>query len=350
VCRIGWEVDVDWHLVVDLLAACGTLFLGAAAIWGDWLRARWAPPKLELCLLPNAIGTEVKTTAAGQEARYYHLKAVNRSPLTLKDCRVVLCGLRKREADGSWTEIPFPVPFPLIWSGDEHGPELVSVTTDRVFDFGTLQVGKRDMFWPRLRYWPVAFEEYGVVRRGGATQYDVKVDARNYWVAKPQTFQVSWDGEFPLLSQLNWSSNPGNDRPMNVQPSEGVKTRAQIDTEVARGLMLANGGGAVALLAFLPVVFDKGLLRPLALPVLCALFTFHLGVVAALIHSHYRRRCSLTYEAHGFRPPPGKLLWFALREPTECWASWKWMWVSIVFFLAAGCTVFIGTLLTVLCR
>jgi len=192
-------------------------------------------------------------------------------------------------------------------------------------------------------------EEYGVVRQGGAIQYDLKVDARNYWAARPQTFQVSWDGEFPVLSLLDWSSDMGDSTPMNVQPSEGVKTRAQIDTEVARGLMLANGGGAVALLAFLPVVFERDLLRPLAVPVLYALFTCHLGIVAALVHSHYRRRCSQVYENHGFLPPPGRLLGFNLREPTVCWASWKWMWASIVLFLAAGITVFVGALRTLLC-
>ncbi len=135
---------------------------------------------------------------------------------------------------------------------------------------------------------------------------------------------------------------------MTVQPSEGVKTRAQIDTEVARGLLLANGGGAVALLAFLPTVFDRYALRPLALYVLAALFVFHVGIVAALIHSHYRRRCSLTYETHGMRPPPGKLFGRNLREPTECWASWKWMWASIMLFLAGGSTVLVGALRTVL--
>jgi hypothetical protein len=135
---------------------------------------------------------------------------------------------------------------------------------------------------------------------------------------------------------------------MTVQPSEGVKTRAQIDTEVARGLLLANGGGAVALLAFLPTVFEKQALRPLALPVLAALFVFHVGIFAALVHSHYRRRCSLIHEHHGFSPPPGKFLGLVLDEPTVCWASWKWMWASIVLFLAGGSTVFVGALCTVM--
>jgi ABC-type nickel/cobalt efflux system permease component RcnA len=81
-----------------------------------------------------------------------------------------------------------------------------------------------------------------------------------------------------------------------AQPSEGVKTRSEIDIEIVRGLLLANGGGAVALLTFLPKAFEKGPLSSLAMPVVLALFVFHLGIVAAIVHNHYRRRCSLEYE------------------------------------------------------
>jgi hypothetical protein len=350
-CKIEWQLAIDWKLVIDAVAAAATIGVAAAAVWGDWLRAKLAPPKVELTMLPSSSeGIEVETTGGGV-ARYYHLKAVNKSPLTVRDCKVVLSGLRKRNSNGEWSEILFLVPFPFIWAGDENGPELAAITTDRVLDFGVLQVGHRDTFMPRLKSGPVAFARYGFVRRGEAMQYDLKVDAQNYWSARPQTLQVSWEGEFPVVTIAGQSPETfaTETTTMTVQPSEGVKTRAQIDTEVARGLMLANGGGAVALLAFLPVVFERDLLRPLALPVLYALFTFHLGIVAGLVHSHYRRRCSQVYENHGFRPPPGRVLGFNLREPTVCWASWKWMWASIVLFLAAGVTVFVGALRTILC-
>jgi len=129
-----------------------------------------------------------------------------------------------------------------------------------------------------------------------------------------------------------------------VQPSEGVKTRAEIDTELVRGLLLANGGAAVALLAFLATVFDHEALKPLGLPVVLALFVFHLGIVAAIVHNHYRRQCSLVYERHGFQPPPGKFLWFSLREPGVCATSRTFMWSSIVLFLVGGGIVFVGAL------
>ncbi len=127
-----------------------------------------------------------------------------------------------------------------------------------------------------------------------------------------------------------------------AKPSEGVKTRAEIDTEVVRGLLLANGGGAVALLAFLPKVFEKGPLSSLALPVVVALFVFHLGIFAAIVHNHYRRQCSLKYEQHQFHPPTEALFGFKLGEPKVCFISKCFMWTSICLFLIGGFIVFVG--------
>lgn len=51
--------------------------------------------------------------------------------------------------------------------------------------------------------------------------------------------------------------------------SEGVKIRAQIDTESVHNVMLVNGGGSVALLALLPAILGTpivfGLLLTLAI-------------------------------------------------------------------------------------
>jgi hypothetical protein len=127
-----------------------------------------------------------------------------------------------------------------------------------------------------------------------------------------------------------------------VEPSEGVKLRAQIDTEVVRGLLVANGGGAVALLAFLPKTFETEQLNPLALYIVSALLAFLMGIVATIVHNHYRRRCSLANEAHNFRPPPGKLFGLKLRQPTVCWVSYCFMWASIASFIGGGLVVFVG--------
>ena len=75
----------------------------------------------------------------------------------------------------------------------------------------------------------------------------------------------------------------------------GRETRAGIDSETVRGLLLINGGGAVALLAFLPGVLQKPEYESLARAIIWAVFTFQAGLALALIHNRFRRLCSFEY-------------------------------------------------------
>jgi hypothetical protein len=76
----------------------------------------------------------------------------------------------------------------------------------------------------------------------------------------------------------------------------GVEIRAQIDTENVKGLLLLNGGGAVALLAFLPTVIVKPEYHLLTKSILYGLLLFQGGLIAAVIHNRQRRVCSLVYD------------------------------------------------------
>lgn len=124
--------------------------------------------------------------------------------------------------------------------------------------------------------------------------------------------------------------------------TKGLEIRAQIDTESVKGLLLINGGGAVALLAFLPFVLGKPEYEPLAQAILWGLLIFQVGLVTAVIHNRLRRICSLTYEQHQYQPPPGKFLGLKLREPRICCMSTMFMWLSVIAFFVAGLFVFKG--------
>ncbi len=130
---------------------------------------------------------------------------------------------------------------------------------------------------------------------------------------------------------------------------KGVEIRAQIDTENVKGLLLINGGGAVALLVFLPTILGKPNFQPLTTSVLWALFAFQLGLVAAVIHTRLRRICSLVYESYWRRnshPPRCKFIpaWFKRNDPCVCSVSILFMWFSLAAFVAGGILVFCGGL------
>ena len=126
-----------------------------------------------------------------------------------------------------------------------------------------------------------------------------------------------------------------------------LEIRAQIDTELVKGLLLINGGGAIALLAFLPTVLGSPEFQALSRSILWALLTFQVGLLSAVIHNRLRRVCSSTYEAHGMNPPPCdvfplNLVKFKHDKPCVCRASISFMWVSIICFFLAGVLVFQG--------
>ncbi|HEY7457741.1 MAG TPA: hypothetical protein VH765_03220, partial [Xanthobacteraceae bacterium] len=129
--------------------------------------------------------------------------------------------------------------------------------------------------------------------------------------------------------------------------SDGPEIRAGTDTETARALLVANGGGAVAMLAVLPPVLDRDGFEPLAQAMLIGLLLMMFGVVLAIIHNDLRRRCSLVHQLHNMNPPKGKILGIDLWAPTVCCASVVCMWLSTATFVGAGTYVAVSGIRTV---
>jgi hypothetical protein len=80
---------------------------------------------------------------------------------------------------------------------------------------------------------------------------------------------------------------PDKRRPNSEKPtlSKGVELRAQIDTETVKGLLAVNGGGAVAMMAFLPSILSKPEFWQLTQGILIALLLFPTGMLCALLHN-----------------------------------------------------------------
>jgi hypothetical protein len=101
---------------------------------------------------------------------------------------------------------------------------------------------------------------------------------------------------------------------------DGKAQRAQIDTETVRALLLVHGGGAVALLAVLKSFIESDEYYQFTRPILSSILIF-MGVI---------------HDQHGGSPPPGKVLGRQLKEPTVCFFSIAYMWISIFCIVGAG--------------
>jgi hypothetical protein len=129
--------------------------------------------------------------------------------------------------------------------------------------------------------------------------------------------------------------------------ADQVGVRAHFDAETMRGLLVANGGGAVALLAALTAILDRDGYEPLAKAMLIGLFVMMLGVALAVVHNHFRRMCSLEYQTHNMNPPNGTIFGRQLWAPMACCVSIVCMWLSVAAFLGAGSYVAVSGIATV---
>jgi hypothetical protein len=130
-----------------------------------------------------------------------------------------------------------------------------------------------------------------------------------------------------------------------------METRSKMDQEGIRGLLVINGGGAVALLALFQALLDKPGTEAFRAPVLWGLACFLLGMVAAVVHNRLARECSLEWEIADSSSPQGFsegcprrwIAWLSPRpEPCVCCFSQAAMWLSLGLFIVGGGVVLVG--------
>lgn len=183
-------------LAIDGLVALGTLAVAVLAIWGDWIRSKLAPAKLEIELhTPQGDPT---TTVSGTRLMFYHLRVINRRPwLPALNCRVLLKGLMRRGPDNIFHPTPMAVPTQFVWAPAEITPPVITLVREQVLDFGIIaENGQR--FEPRLYSFAVNFG--GFVQANEAVRYQLQIEASNFPASRIQVFEVAWDGQWDFNS------------------------------------------------------------------------------------------------------------------------------------------------------
>ncbi len=88
-----------------LFTAFGTVLVAVVAIWGDWIKAHFAGPKVTVSLRDNHGDLNVK--GDGLKTIYYHLTVRNRRSWSpARSVRVLVVGIQKRRPDGSFFADP----------------------------------------------------------------------------------------------------------------------------------------------------------------------------------------------------------------------------------------------------
>jgi len=149
---------------------------------------------------------------------------------------------------------------------------------------------------------------------------------------------------------------------------EGTTEKSRIEKETVRALLVANGAGAVAMLAVLPSVLDRTGYQTLAHGLLIGLLAMTIGVVLAILHNHLRSRIPQAIEQQNVRPQQNvssqqHSLGSQQHNPNQqpmrpvsvetkssgsslAIASAACLWLSVVAFLGAGAFVAVSGMTT----
>jgi hypothetical protein len=174
--------------VLEALTAFGTIAVAVIAIWGDWLKSKLAPQKLDLELDPEA---EAVTYANGVRGIFRHLKVVNLRPrIPAQQCRVMLVGLSRRDPGGGYQPVALAFPCQFTWAPMEFMPITPTVMKGQVVDLGFINENQKS-FLPKLYSMPYNFQ--GGVGENEAMRYQVLIEAVNY-ISNILVIEVAWDG------------------------------------------------------------------------------------------------------------------------------------------------------------
>lgn len=186
-------------LVFTAMTAIGTIAVAIAAVWGDWLRTRFAPPRLTLRLREEGVPVPRQ---GGPTAIYHHIRVENGvswrpawSPA--EAVRVLVVAISRRGPDGEFhPEPPLAYDTQLTWSPTEFHEVFPTINDYDQCDLGSLDQGAPEF---RLSVYAAPRNFPGSVAANQAIRVTIIARARN-GRSRPLTVQIAWDGQ--------WFSNP----------------------------------------------------------------------------------------------------------------------------------------------
>jgi hypothetical protein len=188
------------NFVIQTIVAIGTLGVVFVAIWGEWLKSKFAAPRLsiEIADVRGVLGKG----AADKKAIYYHMRVTNsRWWASARRCRVLLREVHRRGPDQQFHALPMPVPIQFHWAPRGYAPLEVDVSHEQTLDFGTI-TEHEERFAPALTVMLASFD--GFVRANEAIRYSLQLCADGYKSECYHTFEVAWNGKWsPDLDEMS---------------------------------------------------------------------------------------------------------------------------------------------------
>ena len=185
--------DSTIETLAAIFTAFGTVLVSVIAIWGDWIKAHIAGPRIALSLRDTH--GDLNVTTDGKRTIYYHLNVRNRRSWSpARAVRVMVEGVSKRRPDGSYFPDPVVTPLQLTWAfpGFHEMFPTITVATETC-DFGYVEE-QSGRFQLSTYIAPNNFKRF--IASGEAMRVIIVASAHNGQSESPFEVEVSWDGQW----------------------------------------------------------------------------------------------------------------------------------------------------------
>jgi hypothetical protein len=155
------EIPVWWLVTSDILkilaaflSVLGTFVVAFLAIYGERLRKWMFPPDLTLELVNDGCPTPIDFNPPRY---YYHICLRNKQKLSPAiNCRVMLCGFSRKDANNKFPYVPVPFSLQFTWSPSEMPPTQRTISGEDKLDLGfisqSIKLVKNDQFATKPDY------------------------------------------------------------------------------------------------------------------------------------------------------------------------------------------------------
>lgn len=181
-----------WNLLINALIAFGLLGVVILALFGQWIRNKIFPAKLEIEILDR--NGELTILDNGHKVVYYHIHVINKKSVVVNKCMLFLKSIQKLDPNGSFVDVPVSVPPRYIWSPAETAPEAIDIIKSHIADFGYV-IDSSTEFKPTVT--PILNSFKGNLQHHETFRYFIQVVAGNYQPKKLFGIEVTWDGQWP---------------------------------------------------------------------------------------------------------------------------------------------------------